>query len=371
MDQVDGIIIGAGAVGLAIAARLSKRFHNLLIIDLHPQVGQETSARNSEVIHAGIYYPQDSLKAKLCVRGKHLLYEFCQQHKVPHKRLGKIIVAQANQVEQLAVIEQKAKANDVQDLSLLRRKSLQQLEPTLQGEQALLSPSTGIIDSHDYMQKLLYLFEQNGGFFVGNSEFLTAQKHTNGYRVSIKNRQDDEVTEIDCGFLINSAGLHSTRVAENIEGLDHAAIPKLHYCKGHYFSYSGTSPFQHLIYPVPEANTSGLGIHGTLDMAGQLRFGPDVEYVNELNYSLDANRVEKFATAIKSYWPGLKASRLQASYSGIRPKLAAPGESAKDFMIEGPQQHQQANLINLFGLESPGLTASLAIAEQVEKQLCG
>ena len=375
MDKVDAIVIGAGAVGLAIAAKLSERLPQVLIIDQHPEVGQETSSRNSEVIHAGIYYPQGSLKAQLCVRGKQLLYDFCQHHFVPHKALGKLIVGQANEASQLEGILHKAALNGVDDLMFLTHKQLAKREPALltpntkQAPCALFSPSTGIIDSHVYMQALLNAAQCNGAFFVGNSQFKCAYKHTDDFEVEVVNTDEQSSTKLRTPILINSAGLHAHSVAAQIEGLTPNHIPKVHFCRGHYFSYSGKSPFQHLIYPVPEKNTAGLGVHGTLDMAGQLRFGPDVQYINDVDYSFNPNLEDNFVSAIQSYWPTIEPEKLHASYTGIRPKLQGPGEAPKDFMIEGQNQHNVEGLVNLFGIESPGLTASLAIAEYVDSLL--
>lgn len=375
MDKVDAIVIGAGAVGLAIAAKLSERFSQVLIIDQHPEIGQETSSRNSEVIHTGIYYPQGSLKALLCVRGKQLLYDFCQRYDVPHKAVGKLIVAQTDALSQLESIQQKAIGNGVDDLTLLGAKQLATLEPQLQltasnkAQSALFSPSTGIIDSHVYMQALLHQAESNGAFFVGNSQFKCATKNNDGFVVEIVNVTDHSISELCSPILINSAGLHAHTVAHHIENLNPESIPKLHYCRGHYFSYSGKSPFNHLIYPVPEKNITGLGVHGTLDMAGQLRFGPDVQYIHDLDYRFSPNLKETFSAAIKRYWPSLDPDKLQPAYTGIRPKLHGPNDAPQDFMIHGQNEHNIEGLVNLYGIESPGLTASLAIAEHVNQVL--
>mgnify|MGYP005997172615 CR=1 FL=1 len=375
MDTVDAIVVGAGAVGLAIAAKLSERYAQVLIIDQHPEVGQETSSRNSEVIHAGIYYPQGSLKAQLCVRGKALLYDFCKRKDVPHKAVGKLIVAPIDESAQLESIKQKAINNGVNDLTFVDAKQLAKLEPQLQPEpsnqpqNALFSPSTGIIDSHAYMQALLHQAESNGAFFVGNSQFKQALKTQDGFEVEISNVTDNSTSKLRSSILINSAGLHAHNVASHIESLNPSTVPTMHYCRGHYFSYSGRSPFQHLIYPVPEKNTTGLGVHGTLDMDGQLRFGPDVQYINELDYRFSPHLKSKFCEAIKHYWPALDPERLQPAYTGIRPKLSGPNEAPKDFLILSQVEHSVEGLVNLFGIESPGLTASLAIAERVDNLL--
>jgi L-2-hydroxyglutarate oxidase LhgO len=376
MDKVDVVVIGAGVVGLAIAARFSQQHKQVLIIDRHEQVGEETSSRNSEVIHAGIYYPKGSLKAQLCVEGKTLLYEHCQQYKVAYKAVGKCIVAVTQQEQsELNSIQLKAQENGVLDLEPLSRKQLNNLEPNLNAYGGLLSPSTGIIDSHGYMQSLLWQVQQAGSYFVGNSKFIHAEKNSSGFTLTIKNCQDNTHSQIGCDLLINSAGLHAQECAQHIEGVDQAAIPELFYCRGHYFTYQGASPFQHLIYPVPEKNTSGLGIHSTLDLAGQIKFGPDVQYIDHLDYRFSNKDQQvlknKFLNAITRYWPQIDPKKLQTGYTGIRPKIQGPNQAFKDFAIHDQSQHSVAGLVNLFGIESPGLTSSLAIADYVyQKAAC-
>ena len=375
MDKVDVVVIGAGVVGLAIAQKFSQHHKQVLIIDKNEQVGQETSSRNSEVIHGGIYYPQDSLKAQLCVRGKSLLYEHCQQYNVPFKKVGKCIVAVTQQEQsQLNDILIKAKNNGVLDLEALSGGQLKTLEPNLHAHSGLLSPSTGIINSHEYMQSLLWQAEENDGFFVGNSEFIHAEKKQSGFSLTIKNSQDNTHSQIHCDILINAAGLNAQQCAQNIQGVHPESIPTLYYCRGHYFTYQGRSPFQHLIYPVPEKNTTGLGIHSTLDLAGQIKFGPDVQYINEVDYQFPANDHGKlkgqFVQAIRRYWPQINPEKLQAGYTGIRPKLQGSQQAFKDFAIYDESQHSVAGLVNLFGIESPGLTSSLAIAERVYLKVC-
>ncbi|WP_281558216.1 NAD(P)/FAD-dependent oxidoreductase [Thalassomonas sp. RHCl1] len=368
MDKVDTIIIGAGAVGLATAAQLSKYQENVLIIDKNATFGEETSSRNSEVIHAGIYYPQNSYKAKLCVAGKEALYDYCRQRHIPFYPLGKLIVAQnADEEAYLQQLSDNASANGVNDLSWQSRKALAQHSPELSASAALLSPSTGILDVHAYMQSLLAEAEQNGAFFVARTRMLSAQPNENGFVVTLDSL--GEITRLQCRYLINSAGLHSEQVARKIDGLSGHHIPPLHWCRGHYFSYSGKSPFQQLIYPVPEVNTVGLGIHATLDMGGQLKFGPDSQYIDDLDYQVDPQLKEKFCRAIKRYFPKLDPDRLQPAYSGIRPKLQGPGESFKDFVLQDESTHDLPGLIQLFGIESPGITASLAIASQIREKL--
>jgi len=362
MDKVDAIVVGAGVVGLAIAAKLSQRLANVLIVDKNNTFGEETSSRNSEVIHAGIYYPQNSLKALLCVRGKEKLYQYCQQRNIPNQRIGKLLVAH-NEAEE-SILDNTieiAKNNGVFDLTWLNGKELNKIEPALSATAALLSPSTGIIDVHSYMQSLLADVEHNNGMFVGNTQVLHAEPVSNGFIVDLVS--GNEKIKLNCQYLINSAGLHSTDVAKNIAELSDDYIPKLHWCRGHYFSYSGKSPFNRLIYPIPEAN--GLGIHASLDVAGQLKFGPDTQYVDQLEYNVSLELKSKFFQAVKLYFPEVDFERLQPAYSGIRPKLQGPDESFKDFSIQGVSTHNIPGLVNLFGIDSPGLTSSLSIADYV------
>ncbi|NQZ79932.1 MAG: NAD(P)/FAD-dependent oxidoreductase [Colwellia sp.] len=366
MDKVDTIIVGAGVVGLAIAAQLSQFQKNVLLIEKNSTFGEETSSRNSEVIHAGIYYPQHSLKAELCIAGKNKLYEYCVQRHIPFKRLGKLLVAH-NQDEE-AYLQQtinQAKLNGVDDLELFSAKQLNKLEPALSATAALHSPSTGIIDVHSYMQSLLAEAENNQAMFVAQTKLLRAEPNAHGFTVTLDSQ--GETSQLACQYLINCAGLHSQKVANNIAGLATQYIPQLHCCRGHYFSYSGKSPFSQLIYPIPQGN--GLGIHASLDMGGQLKFGPDTQYIDELEYGVAANLKPKFLKAIQKYFPSIDPEKLQPAYSGIRPKLQAEYDSFKDFVIQDQQVHGLIGLINLFGIDSPGLTSSLAIAEQVVKKL--
>lgn len=368
MDNVDAIIVGAGVVGLAIAAKLSAKIKNVLLIDKNLHFGEETSSRNSEVIHAGIYYPQDSLKAKFCVSGKEQLYRYCQQRHIPHQKLGKLLIAHNEQDEAyLAKMINQAQANDVNDLTWLNAHALQKSIPELSASAALLSPSTGIIDVHTYMQSLLAEFEQNGGLFSAQTEMLAAEPSNDGFSVRLKSQ--NEIMLLNCNYLINSAGLHSTVVANNISGLLSKFIPKLHYCRGHYFSYQGTSPFKQLIYPIPTEH--GLGIHASLDIAGQLKFGPDTQYIDTLDYQVDESLKAKFLQAVQRYFPRVSADKLQPAYAGIRPKLEGPNDSFKDFCIQNEASHAIKGLINLFGIDSPGLTSSLAIADDVCKKITG
>ena len=373
MERFDHIIIGAGIIGLAIAYKLSLKAKSgkILLIETQSQFGSETSSRNSEVIHAGIYYSENSLKATLCRQGKEQLYNFCKHHRVPHKTIGKLIIASdAHELENLESIRENARHNGVK-LTLLDQAQCLTLEPNINAHGGLYSATTGIIDSHSYMQTLLTLAEQQGVLYSANTEFLRAEKYADGYQVWL-NTHDGEYI-IQCRSLINSSGLDAPKIANNIDVMDKTLIPKYHYCRGHYFSYSGKSPFSHLIYPVPNKNFSGLGIHATLDLSGQLRFGPDAQYIGTKEYGLHNQFKEKlkanFVTAIRRYYPRLNSKKLHFSYSGIRPKLSAENEQAKDFFIQSHEQLRVAGLINLFGIESPGLTASLAVADNVIDKL--
>ena len=360
LDHFDVCVVGAGVVGLAIARETSMSGMSVLVIEKEAEYGSGISSRNSEVIHAGIYYPEGSLKAKLCVEGKHLLYEYCKQRGIAHRRIGKLIVASsAEQHDELEALNKKAKRNGVDDLQWIDRVQLRAMEPNVSGECALLSPSTGIIDTHGLMTSLLADIESASGILSLQTAFQFAEPTASGFMVEVKSV--NERFQFNCGFLINAAGLASQTVASNVMGLSTTAIPPLYYCRGRYFSLSGPSPFNHLVYPLPEANTTGLGIHATLDLGGQARFGPDVEYVDSEDYSLDQSCRPIFATAIRRYFPALDEDKLNPAYVGIRPKLQAPGAAAQDFVIRS----SLPGLVNLFGIESPGLTSSLAIAKYV------
>jgi L-2-hydroxyglutarate oxidase LhgO len=363
MESIDVLIVGAGVVGLAIAARLSQQYTNVILVDKNSTFGEETSSRNSEVIHAGIYYPQSSLKAKLCVRGKQLLYQYCQQRHIPHQRVGKLLVAHGKQEEiYLAETLKQAKLNGVDDLVWQSKTQLQESTPALAATAALLSPSTGIIDVHSYMQSLLADAERNSALFVAQTTFISATVNKLGLEVVLNSQ--GETSTLQCQHIINCAGLHATEVATTITDMPVSQIPKLHYCRGHYFSYQGKSPFKQLIYPIPEAN--GLGIHASLNTAGQLKFGPDTEYIETIDYQVPETLKAKFVEAITKYFPEVDHNKLIPDYAGIRPKLQGPNDDFKDFCIQTAKQHKVAGLINLFGIDSPGLTSSLAIAEYIE-----
>jgi L-2-hydroxyglutarate oxidase LhgO len=361
--EAEAVVIGAGAVGLAIARQLALSGLDTMILEKNDHIGMEISARNSEVIHAGIYYPQGSLKARLCVAGRRLLYDFCAAHGLPHKAIGKLIVAHAGQEAWLAAIAKAAADNEVDDLRPLTAKGIAALEPAVMADAGLFSPSTGIIDSHQYMLALL-----GDRTLVRGSEVTAIARSSDGWSLSVQS--GGEVIALEARIVINAAGLWAQTVASRIEGL--ADIPPLFLAKGSYAGLSVKSPFRHLVYPVPEPG--GLGVHVTLDMAGRARFGPDVEWLAgsdpaHIDYTVSPDIAVRFAPVIASYWPAVKAEMLAPDYAGVRPKLSGPGRSNADFRIDGPAAHGLPGLVNLFGIESPGLTASLAIAEHVASQL--
>ena len=361
MESVECVIVGAGVVGLAIARELAQQGKEVLILEAEERYGLGNSSRNSEVIHAGIYYPANSLKARFCVQGKELLYDYCKTRNVPHQRCGKLIVASdESQRETLLKIAQSAAVNGVADLQLVERDELRKLEPELDCALALHSPSTGIIDSSALMLSLLGDAEHHGASLVCQSPVISGEITDGQFQLTVGQQQPFEIA---CKTLINSAGIGSQAIAHSLKGLDSKHIPPSFYAKGNYFSLQGKAPFQHLIYPVPEPG--GLGTHLTLDLAGGARFGPDVEWLETLDYSVDPNRKEKFVAAIQRFWPTIDGEQLNADYAGIRPKITGPGETAADFMIQGPDDHGIRGLVNLFGIESPGLTSSLAIAQHV------
>ena len=363
MDRVECVVLGAGVVGLAVARQLALSGREVIVLEAAEGIGTVTSSRNSEVIHAGIYYKAGSLMARFCVSGKRALYRYCAEHGVPHRNCGKLIVAtSAKETDRLQSIRAHAEANGVSDLQLLSGEAARALEPALACDAALLSPSTGIIDSHAYMLALRGDAESAGAAFAFHTPFLGAR--IKGDRIEIDAGGDAPMT-LECTLLVNSAGLSAPEVARKIDGLPQQLVPKAYLAKGNYFSCSARAPFSHLIYPVPEPG--GLGVHLTLDMAGQARFGPDVEWVDHIDYAVDAARAERFYPAIRKYWPTLPDGALMPSYSGMRPKIVPPSVAVQDFVIQGPRDHGIAGLVNLFGIESPGLTSSLAIADYVRE----
>lgn len=361
MESVDCVVVGAGVVGLAIAREMAQRGREVIILEAEPAFGTVTSARNSEVIHAGIYYPAGSLKARLCVRGKAMLYDYCASHHIAHQRCGKLIVATSpEQVATLEGIRAKAAANGVDDLRLLSREQAQALEPNLRCEAALLSPSTGIIDSHGVMLALLGDAEQAGAMLAVQSPVEAGRVTPEGIVLEVGG---DSAMTVLARTVINSAGLTAPALARRIEGLPPALVPPQYYAKGCYFTLAGRAPFSRLIYPVPEA--AGLGVHLTIDLGGQARFGPNVRWIDEIEYGVDPADADSFYDEVRRYWPALADGALQPGYAGIRPKISGPNEPAADFRIDGPAVHGVPGLVNLFGIESPGLTSSLAIAEVV------
>lgn len=357
MDKVAVTIIGAGVVGLAIAAELSKKYSDIVLLEKEASFGQGTSSRNSEVIHAGIYYPKDSLKAKFCVEGNKLLYSFCQDNNIPHARLGKLIVAMdQHEVGQLEELELKAKANGVKDLRWMNAEEIFAMEPAVKAYRALFSSSTGIIDSHILMKVLERQAQERGCLLAYGSKLTAINRVLDGYVLNV-NGEPSLKTEV----LVNSAGLFADQIAAMV-GIDiEKNHYKLHYCKGEYFSYSKASFLKHLVYPVPEQDIKGLGIHAVLDLAGGLKFGPNAEYVQEIDYKVDPSHRTSFYNAIKDFYPQVQESDLSPDQAGMRPKLQGPGDPVRDFVIKEERENGFPGLINLIGIESPGLTASLGI----------
>lgn len=364
--DIDCIVIGAGVVGLAIARALAAGGHEVLVAEAAEGIGTGTSSRNSEVIHAGIYYPADSLKARLCVRGKHLLYEYCAARGVPHQRLGKLIVATSDaEASQLDSIARRAGANGVDDLQHIDGPAARRLEPALHCTAALVSPSTGIVDSHALMLAYQGDAENDGAQLVFHTPLIAGRvRPEGGFELDFGGA---EPMTLSCRVLINAAGLHAPGLARRIEGIPRDSIPPEYLCKGSYFTLAGRAPFSRLIYPVPQH--AGLGVHLTLDLGGQAKFGPDTEWIATEDYTLDPRRADVFYAAVRSYWPALPDGALAPGYTGIRPKISGPHEPAADFAISGPASHGVAGLVNLYGIESPGLTASLAIAEETLARL--
>lgn len=361
--DIECVVIGAGVVGLAVAREMARAGDEVLLIEAGEAIGMGTSSRNSEVIHAGIYYPAGSLKAQLCVEGRHKLYDYCASHGVETRRLGKLIVAKDQaQMAGLKTLLERGLNNGVDDLRLLDQQQALDLEPALACVAALYSPSTGIVDSHALMLALQGDAEAAGANVVFHTPLLRARVTADGFVLELGGTAQ---MSLSCRRLINAAGLQAPALARRIKGLAPQSVPADYLCKGNYFSLAGRAPFRHLIYPAPQA--AGLGIHMTLDLAGQARFGPDVEWVEHEDYRVDPARAEAFYPAIRNYWPGLPDHSLQPSYSGIRPKICAPGETARDFLISSRAEHQVPGLINLFGIESPGLTSCLAIAGRVRE----
>jgi L-2-hydroxyglutarate oxidase LhgO len=371
MDSVDAVVVGAGVVGLACARALARAGHEVLVIEREGAYGSGVSARCSEVLHAGLYYPNRSLKARLCVRGRALLLAYCEQRGVAHRRCGKLVVAtSAAEVAAVEALHERARANGVEGLQALSSARAREMEPALACTAALHSPASGIIDSHGLMTALLGDAESAGALLALNTPFAGAEPDGSGWQVRTGG---SEPFVLRCRWLVNAAGLGAQTVARGMVGFPAAAVPTQHLAKGHYFALAGRSPFSRLIYPLPV--DGGLGIHLTLDLAGQARFGPDVEWLPpgsdeaSLDYAVDPRRAVAFGADVRRYWPALRAGALVPAYTGVRPKLSGPNQAPADFVIAGPGQHGVPGVVQLFGLESPGLTACLAIAEQVQEMV--
>ena len=360
MEKVDCVVIGAGVVGLAVARSLSLAGRDVIVLEAAEAIGTKISSRSSEVVHAGIYYPLGSLKANLCVKGRDLLYTYCKERGVGHARCGKLIVATLEeQVAALQAILAKGKANGVNDLVMLTQEEALAMEPALKCVAAVHSPSTGIVDSHSLMLAFQGDLENSGGVIVLRSPFRNGRVTNHGLEVT-----SFDGTRLLAQSVVNSTGLSAPDIARNFDGLDSKFIPNAYYAKGNYFTLSGRSPFKQLIYPLPEA--AGLGVHLTLDLGGQAKFGPDVQWVDSPeDLDVDSSRGDNFYAEVRKYWPTLKDGALKPGYAGMRPKVSGPGDAASDFLIQGTDIHGVPGLVNLFGIESPGLTSCLAIAEYV------
>lgn len=368
MDKTDCVVIGAGVVGLALARKLAQAGRDVLVIETNPAIGMETSSRNSEVIHAGLYYPTGSIKARLCLAGRAALYAYCVERGIAYRQCGKLIVATSDaQCVRLSAIHAQAQANGCVEVTALTARQAQLLEPALTCVSALSSPMTGIIDSHAYMLTLQGDAENGGALFAFDSRVVTGATTATGIVLHVRTGSGAEV-ELEASMVINSAGLWAPRVANQIGGLDRRTIPTPYFAKGNYYALAGKAPFSRLVYPVPE--TGGLGIHFTLDLGGQARFGPDVEWLdtpddlvdNPIDYAVDPHRADRFYREVRAYWPDLPDAALQPAYAGVRSKISPSDAPAADFMFAA---HGNPHYLGLYGIESPGLTASLAIADHV------
>jgi L-2-hydroxyglutarate oxidase LhgO len=364
VERVEAVVLGAGVVGLAVARALALSGREVLVLEAAGGIGTVTSSRNSEVVHAGIYYPTGSLKARLCVAGRQALYGYCAAHGVPIHKLGKLIVASdPAETLRLETIQAQAAANGV-PLTLLSGDQARAMEPALRVDSALHSPETGIVDSHGLMLAYQGEAEDAGAMLAMHAPVEGGEVTGHGIRLRVGGEAE---MDLECTILVNAVGLHAPAMARSISGIPRQSIPRAYLCKGSYYGLAGRAPFSRLIYPVPEPG--GLGVHLTLDLGGQARFGPDVEWVEREEYAVDLGRAAGFYAAIRRYWPALPDGALVPGYAGIRPKISGPGEPAADFAIVGPAEHGVPGLVNLFGIESPGLTASLAIGEVVLQRL--
>lgn len=360
-EKIDCAVIGAGVVGLAVARKLALGGREVVVLEAEEAFGMHTSSRNSEVIHAGIYYPTGSLKARLCVAGKLALYRYCAEHDVAHRRIGKLVVATGpDQIEGLGKYKKQAETNGVADLRMLTAAEIAELEPEVRGVAGFLSPSTGILDSHGLMLAYLGDAQAHGASLALASPVISGAATGDGIALNVGGR---EAMTIICSTVVNSAGFNAQAVARSITGIPPKTIPPTYYAIGHYYTLTGKAPFKRLIYPV--ARQDWLGVHVTIDLGGQAKFGPDFNWIDRIDYRFDESRAAVFYEAIRRYYPGLKDGALLPGYTGIRPKITGPGEPMSDFAIQGPRDHGVAGLINLYGIESPGLTSSLAIADRV------
>ena len=364
-EQVDCVVIGAGVVGLVIARRMAMAGREVVMPEAEESFGTHTSARNSEVIHAGIYYASGSMKAKLCVPGKQALYHYCAEHDVKHRNIGKVVVAcEEAQVPAMHKYMDQGRANGVDDLRLLSQDELTELEPNVRTAAGFFSPSTGIIDSHGLMLAYLGDAEEHGASLALASPVVSGKASADGIVLNVGGA---EAMAIECRTVINAAGLKAPDVARSIAGIPAQHIPPTYYAIGHYYTLTGKSPFNHLVYPVTRADW--LGVHVTIDLGSQVKFGPDFGWIDGIDYRFDESREASFYEAIRRYYPGLQDGTLQPGYTGIRPRITGPGEPVQDFIFSGPRDHGVPELVNLFGIESPGLTSSLAIADHVAEML--
>ncbi len=360
-ESLDVAVIGAGIIGLSVARELARRGREVVVLESERVPGAHTSSRNSEVVHAGFYPPAGSLKARLCVAGRRALYAYAEAKQIPHRRCGKLVVATSD--HQLATLEQyraQGEANGVEGLSMLSAAEAHALEPEVRCVGALFSAATGIVDSHAFLQALRSDAEAAGASIAWRAPVLGGRVCDPGIELEIGG---DTPSSVRCALVVNAAGLWAQRLARSLAGVPERTIPACHYARGHYFVLSGRSPFRHLVYPVAVAG--GLGVHVTLDLDGRARFGPDVEWIDRVDYAFDERRAPLFEAAVRAYFPGLRDDALLPGYTGIRPKLGGAGSPVQDFSIQGPRDHGVRGLVNLYGIESPGLTAALAIAEHV------